>query len=164
MDNFYEQLMTTYKTVPYKMASFFMYVGAILGVAMIYLNFVTALLLLAISGGLFFLSRSLYIEYEYDFTNGDIDIDKIIHMSKRKRTVSFNVKDIEVLAPINSDSIKDFSGKPDKLISCYPATYEGNIYIAMVTGGADRFQLKFAPDEEFLNLCYKYNPRAIKKY
>ncbi|QAT39020.1 hypothetical protein EQM05_01405 [Clostridium sp. JN-9] len=66
------------------------------------------------------------------------------------------------MAPRNSDYIKDFSNKPQKMLNLYPETYKGTIYTAMITGGANRLQLNFAPDNEFLQLSFKYNPRGTK--
>jgi hypothetical protein len=118
---------------------------------------------LAIAVGCFFGKKKLYVEYEYVFTNGEIDIDKILEMKKRSRVLTFNVKDIELLAPEDSYYIKDFSNKPSKVISVYPKTSNEKVFVAMITGGTERVQLRFVPDEEFINLCYKYNPRAVKK-
>lgn len=42
------------------------------------------------------------IEFEYAVTNGDIDIDMIVNQRKRKRVLSANCKDFEVVAPITS--------------------------------------------------------------
>lgn len=39
------------------------------------------------------------VEYEYSFTNGDLDIDKIMAKRKRKRLVEINHKQIKVMAP-----------------------------------------------------------------
>lgn len=164
MDNFYEQLVTTFKTTKYKIASSGVYVFLVLGfLAMILGIVIPSLLLLALSGGLFILKKKLYVEYEYEFTNGDIDIDKILEMKKRTRVISFNIKEVELIAPENSSYVKDFSNKPEKVLNFYPSTSNTQIYVAMVTGGNERVQIRFVPDEKFLNLCYKYNPRAIKR-
>lgn len=165
MDNFYEQLVTTYKTGKYKAANAMI---VILGVVALFALFtaliIPCLLCVAAAVAVFFLKKNFYVEYEYDFTNGEIDIDKIVDLKKRSRVLTFEVKDIELLALENSDYVKDFSNKPERVLNLYPETSESKIYVAMVTGGAERVQVKFVPDEEFINLCYKYNPRAVKKY
>ena len=65
-----------------------------------------------------FISRR-NVEYEYAVTNGDLDIDIIINQKKRKRMLSANCKEFEVVARVNSPqytneiktckNIKDFS-------------------------------------------------------
>lgn len=164
MDNFYEQLVTTQKTTKYKIANGATYVFGVL--AFLSLgggNFLMGLVVLAIAIGLFFLKRNLYIEYEYGFTNGEIDVDKIFEMTRRKRVLTFTVKDVELLAPEDSYHVKDFSNKPDKIYNFCPADTEERVYVAMLTGGTERAQVRFTPDDEFIELCYKYNPRAVKK-
>lgn len=118
---------------------------------------------LVISAACFFGKKKFYVEYEYAFTNGEIDIDRIVEMKKRKRVLTFNIKEVELLAQEDSYYIKDFTNMPSEEISFFPSTSERQVYVAMITGGNHRTMLRFVPDEEFLNLCFKYNPRAVKK-
>lgn len=163
MDNFYEQLLKTYKTVKYKTVRFLLFFFGVSGLFLLMmLAFIPAVILIALSIGMFFLKKRLFIEYEYDFTSGEIAVDKIVEMKKRSRLYTFNIKEVELLAPESSYYVKDFSNKPQKTAVCYPKTANGQVYAAMVTGGSERLQLKFMPDEKFLELCHKYNPRAVK--
>ncbi len=164
MDQFYELLLTTKKPTIYKMVNVFVYIIGILGLLIFSFNLIIGLVLIIVSVLLFFYKKNLYVEYEYDFTNGEIDIDKIVEMKKRKRILTFSIKDVELLALENSDFIKDFSNKPKNVLTCIPSNYHGKIYTAMITMGSNRQMLKFAPDEKFLDLCFKLNPRAVKKY
>ena len=47
----------------------------------------------------FFLVRALNWEYEYSFTNGDLDIDRISGRRWRKRVLEISQKNIRVMAP-----------------------------------------------------------------
>lgn len=164
MDNFYEQLVITHKTVQYKIMNFLTYLAGILALLMMTtFNFIPAIMVLAVAVGAYFFKKKLYVEYEYDFTNGEIDVDKIVEMKKRTRVLTFNIKDVELLAPENSNYVNDFANKPSKVLQCYPNTSEAQVYVAMITGGNERMQLRFVPNEELLAHCYKYNPRAVKK-
>ncbi|MFL0268513.1 DUF6106 family protein [Candidatus Clostridium radicumherbarum] len=162
MDNFYEQLAATYKTGTYKLLNACVYFfGALAVISMAVIPVFILSLLIAIA--CFFGKKKLYVEYEYAFTNGEIDIDKIVEMKKRKRVMNFQIKEVELLAPENSYYVKDFLNVPNDIVSCYPKTTDKDIYVAMITGGNKRVKLRFTPDEEFLSLCFKYNPRAVKK-
>jgi hypothetical protein len=164
VDSFHEQLVTTQKTTKYKLSNGATYVFGVL--AFLFLggfNLIPGILFLAAAVGLFFLKRNMYVEYEYGFTNGEIDIDKIYEMTRRKRAYTFSVRDLELLAPEDSYHVKDFSNKPDKVLKFYPDTTTSKVYVGMLTGGTDRAQIKFVPNEELLELCYKYNPRAVKR-
>jgi hypothetical protein len=163
VDNFYEQLITTYKTNAYKLLNASLYIFGLLAVLTLSALPIFAVCLV-LAAAAFFGKKKLYVEYEYVFTNGEIDVDKIVEMKKRSRALTFNIKSVELLAPENSQHIKDFANKPSKVVTLFPNTTDKDVYVAMVTGGNERLQLRFVPDEEFINLCYKYNPRAVKKY
>jgi hypothetical protein len=162
LDNFYEQLAATNKTSAYKLLNVCVYFFGALAVFTMGAIPIFILSLL-IAGGCFFGKKKLFVEYEYAFTNGGVDIDKIVEMKKRKRVMNFQIKEVELLAPEDSYYVKDFSYTPSEIVNCYPKTTDKEIYVAMITGGNKKVKLRFTPDEEFLNLCFKYNPRAIKK-
>ena len=98
MDQFYEQLMVGKKTGVYNLANFGVYILGILGFLFISVNPIIGLILVIAAAGSFFYKKNLYVEYEYDFTNGEIDIDRILEMKKRKRIITFSIKDVELLA------------------------------------------------------------------
>ena len=165
MDNFYEQLETTSKTKKYLIYRNGMYVFGVFAVAFLFsFSIIPCVIAALITVGAFFMKKKAYVEYEYVFTNGEIDVDAIYEMKKRKRIVSFNVKDIELLAEAESSDVKGFSNKPDRELLAHPQETTKKPYIAMITGGTERLQLIFTPDEGFINMCAKYNPRAVKKY
>ena len=164
MDNFYEQLENTEETTNYKTIKIVMYVFGV--IALLCLSsalIIPCIFSIIVAAGAFFMKRKAYVEYEYVFTNGVIDIDAIYEQKKRKRLLSFDAKDMEILAEANSNYVKDFSNKPDKELSCFQTKTSKIVYVAMITGGVERLQLSFTPDKGFLDLCYKYNPRAVKR-
>jgi len=163
MDHFYEQLVTTYKTGFYKMVNVATYIFAFIGFAAFSINFILAIILFCLAVACFFYKQNLFVEYEYQFTNGEIDVEKIVEMKKRKKVVTFNIKELELLAPEGSAAVKDFYNKPNEILKCYPTTSKARVYIAMVTEGSNKMQLMFVPDEKFLDHCYKSNPKAVKK-
>ena len=66
------------------------------------------------------------MEYEYLYVNGELDIDAIYSRQKRKRIASYDMQELELMAPTKSHAldsyvngqdvkIKDFtSGKPEQ--------------------------------------------------
>ena len=162
MDKFHEQLVTTSKTSKYKITNFLAYFFGIIGLMYVFVNLIMAILFILLAVGMHFLKKKFFVEFEYTLTNGDVDIDKIIEMKKRKRVISFNMKDVQMLAPEDSYYIKDFSNKPQKVLICYPETCDRKIYVAIISGN-NNIQLKFAPEESLIDLLHMYNPRAVKK-
>ena len=55
-----------------------------------------------------FMFGRLKVEYEYLFVNGDLDIDKIMNKSKRKKQFSMNVADMELLAPADAVELRQY--------------------------------------------------------
>ena len=54
------------------------------------------------------------LEFEYLFVNGELDIDKIMAKSKRKRVKSLNITECDIMAPINSHRM-DYYNSNQKL-------------------------------------------------
>ena len=73
-----------------------------------------------------FVLPKLDVEYEYLYVNGELDIDVIYSRQKRKRIDSYDMQELELMAPTKSHAldsyvngqgvkIKDFtSGRPDQ--------------------------------------------------
>ena len=51
-------------------------------------------------------AKMIYVEYEYALTNNELDIDKIMGRSRRKRIISFHFKDALICACVNDENFK----------------------------------------------------------
>ena len=96
MDNFAEQLVKHKPTGSDRMKTcIILILGMLLTFLALIAGFVFSFLLLfvavAIGVGTFFLYRNSKVEYEYTFTNGELDIDKIINQTKRKEMLTISV-------------------------------------------------------------------------
>lgn len=170
-DNFYEQFVPGHEDTAYRIANIQMKISIVLGVLFLFSTVILGLLgliLCVVCAIMYFvmivLKRKIYVDYEYDFTNGEIDIVSIGDKIKRKVIITFDIKDVEVLAAKNSNEIKDFSNKPDKILKCYANDTDKKVYTAILNGSGKQAQIEFIPDEEFLDLCFRKNPRAVKKF
>lgn len=164
MEAFYEQLVTTQKTAIYSACSMLTYIFGGLGLLFLWtMKILIAILFIAIAVGLYLYKGNLYVEFQYDFTNGEIDVDKILEMKKRKRVINFDIKKVELLAPENSDYVKNYSKTPANTINAISTKNSDKIYNAYILQDHRIIKLRFVPNEKFLEFCYKYNPRAVKK-
>src|SRR5665647_3847157 len=59
--------------------------------------------------GLFILRNNQKIEYDYTFTNGTLDIAKVINNTKRKKLLSTNIKDFEAIASTKDEGFTPVS-------------------------------------------------------
>lgn len=161
MDKYYEQMAAGYKSALHTFFTVLMYVSLIICAATIFLFYPAAIFCGALSVLLYFLKQREHMEYEYIFTNGDVDIDRIVEARRRKKVTHFDVKEVYILAPEGSCSL---SGIPQgKKIKAYSKKDDSQKYIAVIKKDNAVVWVYFAPDEEFLSLCFKSNPRNVKK-
>lgn len=101
MDNFAEYLVKKQPTGSEKIKNIMSIIGMIILTAALLvlgimlrggiINFILLIFALVSGVATFFTIRNTKVEYEYTFTNGDLDIDKIIAQSKRKEMLSVQV-------------------------------------------------------------------------
>lgn len=113
--------------------------------------------------GVYLLIRNFNIEYEYIFTNGELDIDIIKSRRARKRLTSLNTKNIELMARKDSDLYRrDFEN--ESIAKKYDAVYDpakGDIYCVLYSVDGVRSLLTFQPPEKLVEAMQKLNPRAV---
>jgi len=110
-----------------------------------------AIIVTAIAGfGAAFLMSYLNVEYEYIFTNGELDIDAVYNRSRRKRLFSGNVKDFDIMAHID-DKVRegDFSGAQEtKDYSSGVPGPDSYAFLAVIKG--KRTKVIIEPNEKML--------------
>lgn len=75
------------------------------------------IVMLALSGGVAFLlwrnKDELRCEYEYSFTNGDLDVAKVLNNSRRKYLTSLPMKNVEACGPVTHQSFQRYLSMKD---------------------------------------------------
>ncbi len=170
MDNFAEQLITRKETKSDKISrigtlitgSLFSVCLALLGLLQLSQPLITMMfLLLAAAGGYmtYLLVQGRYVEYEYTFTNGELDIDKIIAQKKRKELLSVEVRTFTDFGKYSDDmeESEDMTVvmATDNIISNeYYADFEHSEY--------GKTRLVFVPDEKMLGNIKKFLPAKLR--
>lgn len=113
--------------------------------------------------GIVFLVRRFNVEYEYVFTNGDFDVDKITNKSKRKRALSFNVSNIEVMVPVNNKDYARDIEQYDKMYDFTSGIVKDNTYAAICLTNGQKLKIIIEPNEKMFEAIRSYIPRKIKK-
>ena len=107
------------------------------------------------------------VEFEYILTNSELDVDKVIAKKGRKRVVSVDFKDIEIMANINdNDHNLEYKNKKEN-IKLYDVTgnkANGNVYFVDTTIDGISARILFQPTSKMLESIRKYNPRNIFVY
>ena len=114
---------------------------------------------LAVFMGTYFMLTYMNVEYEYLYTNGELDIDAIYSKKTRKRLLSVKCGKIEVLAPITvKNTQKDIK---NKVYACSSKNAEGLYYAVFITAEKGKTILYFEPHEEMLEDLKKRIPRQF---
>lgn len=110
--------------------------------------------------------RQTDIEYEYQFISGDLDIDVIYGRSKRKRARKFDMRTIEVLAPLNSDKLQYTHNNSGIKVLDFSSGYIDRPKYAFVIPSNEEGTLKvvFEPSENLIDAIKYVSPSKVHKY
>lgn len=106
----------------------------------------------------FALSR-MDVEYEYLYVNGDLDIDKIMHKSKRKRVFSANAKEMELLAPADAPQLAQYQNA--KVIDLSSGAADARRYALIVAHSGEVEKLIFEPNDTIVEGLFMLAPRKV---
>ncbi len=70
----------------------------------------------------------LELDFDYSYTNGTIDIAKVFTKSSRKKYLSFEMKDVVVVAPVGTDPVRGYEGRGLKVLDCSSRNPQINTY------------------------------------
>ena len=174
MDIFIEQLVIKKKTAASYAIIFACLVGAF-AVLFLFTGFLFPLLamvpgmgglaVLICFGLIWFLYRIITntnAEYEYCFTNGALDVDKILNRRKRKRIADLNARTIEKMAsakdPEFARLMQDSAIK--KVYACSHKDAE-DLYYILYEGAKGRRVLLFNPNEKIKDGFRRFNPKKV---
>ena len=103
------------------------------------------------------------IEYEYDYTNGSLEIAKIIDNSKRKKIVNVESAEVKLVAEIGTNESLRFDHVKLKTFDCSAHDSEMKDYILVAHNEAKGYDFKvlFTPSDKLLTAMERYNKRDI---
>lgn len=170
MDSFAEQLVKREDTSSDKMKKYLIYGGgifitiALVILAVLKMGSTISIIMLLLAGGAgyltYFLGTSTYVEYEYTFTNGELDIDKIIAKRKRVELLSADVRKFTAFGKYSED-IDDSDDLTTVISSDNIASHE--YYADFECDKYGKTRLIFAPDEKILEYIMDFLPYSVKR-
>lgn len=110
------------------------------------------------------LSLEWDLEFEYTFVNGELDIDKIMGKSKRKRCVVVDLECTEIVAPVNSHALDSFKNNKCKEYDFSSHMPEAKPYVIYATVKNEMSRILFEPNERMINDMRNVAPRKIILY
>ena len=105
------QLVVVLKYVCFGLAIFFL-----LSTLLLNANIICVLLFLAAGAGYYFAKQNSSIEYEYQYCDKEISIDKILNKSSRKHIGTYEVEKIAAMAPSNSYHLSEYKNQTFKTL------------------------------------------------
>ena len=170
MDNFAEQLVKRSETSADKtrriltLAVGVLFTISLTGLALLQLTrplmaLLGFLLAVAAGYGTYFLVQNSYVEYEYTFTNGELDVDKIIAKRKRSGMVTADIKKFTAFGKY-TDGMEETDDMTVVIASDNIASHEYYADFEHEEYGTTR--LIFAPDERILENIKHTLPAKLK--
>ena len=101
------------------------------------------------------------VEYEYSLVNGELTIEKILGQRKRKHITEIELKNSELIAPAESDAIKDRSVVD---VRDYSTGYKTNNVYAIIHNDQDgQVKYLFEPTEKMIDAIAHIRPSIVKR-
>lgn len=111
----------------------------------------------------YFKLGSFDLEYEYLYVNGELDIDKIMSQQKRKRVASYDMSDMEILAPTNSHELDSYRNNRNLKIANYSSQEENaKTYTMIISKEGNMEMVILEPNDIILKDIQRMNPRKVK--
>lgn len=96
-------------------------------------------------------TRNYNREYEYSFVEGELDVDKIVCKSSRRRCASFDFRKLEMMAPLGSKEDMRYSHNKYKEYDYSSGDTDHAKYVAYVMKDNEIVRLIFEPNEEMIH-------------
>ena len=113
------------------------------------------LLLVAVALGVasYFVIPRTDLEYEYLFVNGEFDIDMVMSKSKRKKVMSMNLREADLVAPLDSHRLKtlDYSS----------GNQQHRRFAVIIKSGGENCKIIIEPDEQMAQAIKNSAPSKV---
>ncbi|MDD3409713.1 MAG: hypothetical protein PHY12_02780 [Eubacteriales bacterium] len=172
MDHFMEEVVVKHKKgaqeAMYYFATVMMVLSALMGfmsLTNIIYNFniyglVMALLLCGAAVLLFLRKDRLRTEFEYTFTNGDMDFAQVFNNQKRKSLGTMRVKNVEAFGPVNSEGFRKLVNMPGLKRKNWFLNREAELYYFYYQKDSNKNMIVLEPSSEMVDMIRKYLPQG----
>lgn len=172
MDHFMEEVVVKrnrgLQDVLYVLSTILMVVlaaFAMFGIQMLLANFsifmlIEALIYAAIAVFLFMRRDRLRTEYEYTFTNGDLDFAQVFNNQKRKSLGTMRVKNVEAFGPVDSNEFRKLINMPGLTRKNWFLNRTGNLHYFYYQKESNKNIIVFEPSAELVEMIRKYVPHG----
>jgi hypothetical protein len=173
MDHFMEEVVVKKNHVVQDMlfylANILMVLAAIFGFMMLQVIFtgfsvsllINLVLLIGTAVLLFMYKDRLRAEYEYTFTNGDLDFAQVYNNKKRKNLGTMRVKNVEAFGPVESDHFRKLVNMPGTKTSNWFLNRGASLYYFYYVKDSVRKVIVFEPSADLVEYVKKYLAHGV---
>lgn len=102
------------------------------------------------------------VEYEYLYVNGSLDIDVIYSKQKRKKAASYDVNEMEILAPEKSHALDSYkNGNNVKIRDFSSGKADARSFILVFNKDKERELVKVELDDDIIQDIRRLAPRKV---
>ena len=160
MDTYCEQLVRMKKGAKFYFGIFGIWFGVLIIalLSLLFLRILSAVIIVAVGYGAYYLSGFLSVEYEYIITNGTLDIDIIYSKRSRKRISSFELSDVESIEKYNG---KQFDKRRYKNIVVAANANDPEAYLLTFSSDSGVSVAVISPNERTRSEIIKFVPKFV---
>jgi len=172
MDHFMEEVVVKrnrgLQSVLYVLATIVMVLTGIFALFMIQVVFmqfsifvlIETLLYAGIAVFLFLRRDRLRTEYEYTFTNGELDFAMVFNNQKRKTLGTMRVKNVEAFGPVDSNGFRKLINMPGLKRRNWFLNRDAKLYYFYYQKESEKNIIVLEPSAELVDMIRKYLPHG----
>lgn len=172
MDHFMEEVVVSksrgLRDAAYYLATTMMVITGAIGLMMVsnlLMGFsipglVMTLIFLGCAALLFLRKDRLRTEYEYTFTNGELDFAQVFNNQKRKSLGTMRVKNVEAFGPVDSEGFRKLINMPGLKRKNWFLNRGANLYYFYYQKDNNKNMIVLEPSAELVDMVKKYLPHG----
>lgn len=172
MDHFMEEVVVKHnrgvENVLFILANIIMVLSALwalMCIQMLFMQFsiyglIEALLMAGLAVLLFLRRDRLRTEYEYTFTNGDLDFAQVFNNQKRKSLGTMRVKNVEAFGPVDSNAFRKLINMPGLTRRNWFLNRGAKLYYFYYQKENQKTIIILEPSDELVEMVRKYLPHG----
>ncbi len=126
------------------------------------MNLILLILVVGFGVAAYFVGQRMDVEYEYLYVNGELDIDTIYSKQKRKKSGSYDMEYLELLAPERSHALDSYvNGQGTKIRDFTSGKAPEKSYTLVFNRDGTQEIIKAELDDDVLSDIRRIAPRKI---
>ena len=121
---------------------------------------VMALVPIGIAAALFLYKDKIRTEYEYTFTNGELDFAQVYNNQKRKNLGTMRVKNVEAFGSVNSEGFRKLINMPGLGRKNWFLNREAELFYFYYQKEGQKTMIVLEPSQEMVSMIQKYLPHG----